>query len=174
MAKFQCPACGQVYEGTPRRCPHCNVLFRYKGEINVISPVAEEEKPVEQEPVQEIVPVEPTPTPVVEQPKVVKSTRSYFDGKTCQIFGWILLGILVTIPTLGLLYSLAYYWQIRWKIKHTIVKGRRLHLKKDSLGTLMCWWCLWWFLTIITVGIFAFFLPVRFAKWRSKYMTMKI
>ena len=176
MAKFQCPACGQVYEGTPRRCPHCDVLFRYRGEINVISPVEEEEVKEEEQPLQEPVPVVAEPVaPVVEaQPVVKKNTRSFFDGKSCQIFGWTVLGFLVTVFTLGLLFSCAYYWVTRWKTNHTIVRGHRLHLKKDALGTLICWWFLWYFLSIITLTIYAWFVPVRLGKWRSSYTTMKI
>ena len=96
------------------------------------------------------------------------SAESKFDGKTIQLIGWTLLGALVTVVTIGILYSVAFAWIEGWKVNHRIVNGRRLHFDGNGFQ-LLGRWILWWLLSIITLGIFLLFLPVRFEKWLTKH-----
>ena len=53
--------------------------------------------------------------------------KSYFDGGLLQLIGWELLGLLVTIFTLGICYPWALCMVYSWRIKHTVIEGRRLN-----------------------------------------------
>ena len=94
--------------------------------------------------------------------------ESEFDGKTIQLIGWTLLGYLVTICTLGILYSVAYAWIEGWKINHRIINGKSLCFDGNGFQ-LLGRWILWWLLSIVTFGIFLLFVPVRFEKWLTKH-----
>ena len=56
----------------------------------------------------------------------MENNNSYFDGGLLQLIGWRLLGILITVCTLGICYPWAFCMVYRWETKHTVVDGRRL------------------------------------------------
>jgi uncharacterized membrane protein YjgN (DUF898 family) len=75
-----------------------------------------------------------------------------------------LLALLITILTVGFAFPYALTLKQRWRAKHTIVDGRRLVF----LGTgtsLFLNWVKWLLLTIITVGIYGFWVAPRIHKW---------
>ncbi len=90
----------------------------------------------------------------------INSTESYFDGGVLQRFCWSLLGGLVTGPTFGILYPLAICWLYEWEAKHTVIDGHRLKFT-GSAGGLFGTWILCWFLTLITFGIYDFWVPLK-------------
>ena len=96
----------------------------------------------------------------------INSTESYFDGGVLQRFGWSLLGGLVTGATFGILYPLAICWLYEWEAKHTVIDGHRLKFT-GSAGGLFGTWILCWFLTLITFGIYGFWVPLKIRKWRE-------
>lgn len=96
----------------------------------------------------------------------INSTESYFDGGVLQRFGWSLLGGLVTSATFGILYPLAICWLYEWEAKHTVIDGHRLKFT-GSAGGLFGTWILCWFLTLITFGIYGFWVPLKIRKWRE-------
>lgn len=96
------------------------------------------------------------------------SNISRFDGSGLQLFGYILLTILVSSITC----TLALPWMIckiyRWKVEHTIINGKRLMF----IGTgwsLFGHMILWELLTVITCGIYFGFMRVAIRKWELKY-----
>ena len=56
----------------------------------------------------------------------MKNQESYFDGGLLQLIGYNILGILVTVFTLGICLPWAYCMIYRWETKHTVINGRRL------------------------------------------------
>lgn len=191
MGKFRCPRCGAIFEGQPNRCPRCNVLFKFdNGNPNAPFYAPKEEKVEEKkepEVIEKVVEVPVEVEKVVEVPKEVEKLvevekpvaiipektkeNTYFDGKTCQYFGWSMLGLLITIPTLGILYPLAYAWLYKWRVSHTVVNGYRLKFDGHA-GSLIGRWILYELLSIITLTIFAWFVPVRINKWATARTTM--
>ena len=52
--------------------------------------------------------------------------ESYFDGGLLQQIGWTLLGSLLTICTFGICLPWAVCMLENWKVKHTVIEGKRL------------------------------------------------
>lgn len=92
---------------------------------------------------------------------------SYFDGTLLQLIGYRLLGLFITIFSLGILFPYAFTLEYGWKMKHTVIEGRRLKFVGSGIG-LLGKWVLWMFLTIITLGIYSFWVGIAFEKWKVK------
>ena len=93
---------------------------------------------------------------------------SYFDGGLLQLVGWRLLGILVTVITLGICYPWSYTMIYRWEISHTVINGRRLNFDGTAVQ-LFGMWIRWLILIIITLGIYTFWVGISLKKWRVKH-----
>lgn len=119
--------------------------------------------PIPEKPVPDPVPEKPVPNPVSELPP-----PSEFDGNTWQLLGWRLLGLLLTVMTLGIAYPWTQVMIYRWETKHTTINGKRLYFDGTGLQ-LLGKSLLWLLLIIITLGIYLIFLPVSHHKWRAKH-----
>jgi hypothetical protein len=93
---------------------------------------------------------------------------SYFDGGLLSWLGYRILGILVTVFTLGICLPWAYTMMYAWEAKHTVVNGHRLYFTGSAVG-LFGHWLLWWFFTLITFGIYGFWVFIMLKKWRAKH-----
>ncbi len=93
-----------------------------------------------------------------------RSSAFTFDGGAGTYLGTAILQILVTVFTLGICYPFALVLGQRWKAKHTYVNGRRLIFLGGGLQ-LFGLWIKWFFLTIITLGIYSFWVRPRIQKW---------
>lgn len=91
--------------------------------------------------------------------------RSYFDGGLLQLIGWHLLGGFITLLTLGICYPWACCMIYNWETKHTVVNGRRLRFIGTAIG-LFGNWIKWFLLTIVTCGIYGFWLSIKLKKWK--------
>ena len=76
----------------------------------------------------------------------------------------IVLGIQALSLFIGLLGS---FILLKWETKHTVISGQRLHFKGNFFGLL---WTLFkcFFLTMITFGIYAFWIYIKLKKWQIK------
>ena len=54
-------------------------------------------------------------TSVIQEEKRAEKPESYFDGGFWQLFGWTLLGAIVTSITLGICYPVAVCWICKWE-----------------------------------------------------------
>ena len=93
-----------------------------------------------------------------------KSKTFVFDGGAATYLGTALLGWLITICTLGLAVPYAIVLRHRWKAKHTYINGHRL-VFLGSGTSLFLNWLKWWFLSIVTLGIYLFWVTPRLQKW---------
>jgi uncharacterized membrane protein YjgN (DUF898 family) len=93
--------------------------------------------------------------------------NSYFDGGLLQLIGWTLLGGIITTVTLGICYPWALCMVYGWKINHTVIEGRRLRFTGSAVG-LFGNWIKWLFFTLITFGIYGFWLSIALEKWKVK------
>ena len=184
MAKFRCPRCGAIFEGKTDRCPRCNVLFKFNEEDSnapeYAYPERREEAP--KQAVKEEQPA-PLPEPIVEVREVVKQVpvyvdkpvaiipekteeNTYFDGKMLPWLGWNLLGMLITILTLCICFPIWWGWIERWRVNHTVVNGYRMRLTRGG-GRLVGRWILWMLLSILTLFIFALWIPKKLQRWST-------
>ena len=88
------------------------------------------------------------------------SGESRFDGGLLQLVGWTLLGLLITVCTLGICLPWAYCMVYRWEAKHTVINGHRLTFDGTAMQ-LFGKWVLWLLLTIVTVGIYSFWVNIK-------------
>ncbi len=93
---------------------------------------------------------------------------SYFDGGLLQLFFYRLLGIFVTLITLGICLPWAYTMIYNWEIRHTVIEGRRLTFDGTALG-LFGNWIKWWILTLITFGIYGLWVGIKLRKWKAEH-----
>ena len=100
----------------------------------------------------------------VEKKQKEVRTDSYFDGGVLELIGWRLLAGLITVITLGIGIPWAQCMLYSWKLKHTVYNGKRLKFEGTG-GDLFVQMFKWLFFSIITLGIYLFFVPVKKAKW---------
>lgn len=94
--------------------------------------------------------------------------KSYFDGGLLQLIGWRILGVLVTVCTLGICYPWVACMVYGWESRHTVIEGRRLEFDGTALG-LFGLWVKWWILSIITLGIYGFWVCISIRKRKVKH-----
>ena len=59
--------------------------------------------------------------------------KSRFDGGLLQLIGWKILGMLLTVYTLGICYPLAVCMVYGWEIRHTVIENHRLRFDATAL-----------------------------------------
>ena len=94
--------------------------------------------------------------------------NSYFDGGLLQLIGWRLIGVLITVVTLGICYPWALCMVYGWETKHTVINGHRLFFDGSAVG-LFGNWVKWLLLCVITVGIYSLWLGIALKKWKTKH-----
>lgn len=95
---------------------------------------------------------------------VINMEESYFDGRLLDQIGWSIVCVALTVFTLGFGFPWACCFFLSWEAKHTVINGRRLTFS-GSGSQLFLRWVLWWFLTIITLGIFGFWVWIKTKRW---------
>ena len=56
----------------------------------------------------------------------------------------------------------------KWDASHTVIEGKRLKFDGTG-GQLFGHWIKWFLLTIITLGIYSFWLIIKLKQWRIKH-----
>lgn len=96
--------------------------------------------------------------------------KSYFDGGLLSYIGWSIIGFFMTVLSFGILFPWALCLMYSWRIKHTVIEGRRLQFNGTAIG-LFGNWIKWWLLCIITFGIYTFWLHIKLEQWKVKNTT---
>lgn len=91
-------------------------------------------------------------------------TDSYFDGGLLELIGWRILAGLITGFTLGIGGPWASCMLYNYQYKHTVYNGKRLKFEGTG-GDLFVNRFKWFFLSIVTFGIYLFFIPVKKQQW---------
>ncbi len=95
-----------------------------------------------------------------------EDNNSYFDGGVLGLLGTSILSFIVAlIPFVGPAWATIIL--IKWETEHTVCDSRRL-VFVGSVGNLFVKYLLWGFLSIITFGIFAWFVPVKELRWQTE------
>ena len=93
---------------------------------------------------------------------------SFFDGGLFHLILLSILGAIITILTLGVCYPWALCMIYGWKINHTVIEGKRMKFYGSAIG-LFGNWIKWLALTIITFGIYGFWVSIKLEDWKAKY-----
>ena len=95
---------------------------------------------------------------------VNEGAESFFDGGLLGFIGWGILAFILIVITFGIGTPWAECMLYRYQFKHTVYNGHRLKFIGSGLS-LLGNSIKWLFFTIITLGIYGLFVPVKEAKW---------
>ena len=98
--------------------------------------------------------------------------ESKFDGGLLGLIGINLLASLITVASIGIAYPWAVCLKEEWIASHTIIDGKRLYFDGRG-GQLFLNYIKWFLLTIITFGIYGFWLSIKMKKWVAKHTHTK-
>lgn len=98
----------------------------------------------------------------------LNTNDSYFDGGLLEYIGIQIVGILLILVTLGLGVPWVYCMGARWRIDHTVIDGRRLHFDGTG-GQLFGQYIKWWFLSLITLGIYSWWIVIKLQDWEAHH-----
>lgn len=99
---------------------------------------------------------------------IVNDTDSRFNGGLLGLIGINLLCGLISIITLFIGVPWAIVLKHRWYISHVKYGGRVLKFDGTG-GKLIGSYLLWMILTIVTLGIYLFFMPIKIRQWKVKH-----
>ena len=91
-----------------------------------------------------------------------------FDGGAGTYIGTAILGVIITTVTLGICYPFAFVLNERWRAKHSYIHGRQLVFTGTATG-LFGLWIRWFLLSVITLGIYAFWVAPRLYAWKWEH-----
>ena len=100
----------------------------------------------------------------IQKVKQVERTDSYFDGKVLEWLGYRILAFIITAVTFGIANAWAEKLLIAYTIDHTVYNGKRLKFEGTG-ASLFVQKFKWIFLTIITLGIYGFWIPIKKEQW---------
>lgn len=90
--------------------------------------------------------------------------ESKFTGGLLGLIGIGILSIIIIVFTLGIGTPWAVCMKERWYTEHTIVDGKQLTFDGNG-GQLFGNYIKWFLLTIITCGIYSFWLSIKMKQW---------
>ena len=92
------------------------------------------------------------------------------EGTEMGIMQFALIAVGAFLVLLGL--AAAEIRFIKWDTKHTVISGNSIKFNGNAFQLLgSCF--KWTFLSIITVGIYALWLPIKVRKWKVKHMELQ-
>lgn len=99
---------------------------------------------------------------------MAKNGRFVFDGGAATYIGTALLGLLITVCTLGICYPFALVLVERWRCKHAFIDGQQLVFTGSAVG-LFGNWIKWFALCVVTLGIYGFWVGPRIQQWKWEH-----
>lgn len=90
--------------------------------------------------------------------------ESKFTGGLLGLIGTNLLALFIVIITLGICIPWAVCIRQNWYAKHTIIGGKQLEFTGKAIE-LFGQYIKWFLLTIITIGIYGFWVNIKMHAW---------
>ena len=94
--------------------------------------------------------------------------RFTFTGGPATYVGTGILAALITVAILGICYPFALVLRERWRAKHSYIDGFPL-VFTGSAWALFGNWLKWLLLSIITLGIYLFWVGPRIQQWKWEH-----
>ena len=90
--------------------------------------------------------------------------KSKFDGGLLGLIGIGIISGFITIITFGLGLPWATCLKEAWYARHSVVDDRRLYF--DGTGAqLFGNYIKWWLLSVVTLGIYSLWIPIKMKQW---------
>lgn len=105
-------------------------------------------------------------------PKTGNPGTSEFNGGLLGLIGISILQFLLIVFTLTLGLAWAVCMKIRWYARHTRINGRQVEFDGKGIQ-LFGNYIKWFFLSIITLGIYTFWLGIKMEKWKMKHLFVR-
>lgn len=172
MAKFiKCPNCKEAipvdYKAELLHCEKCGKYYKNPYFGKEPTPVQPQQAQVVQ-PQQAPVQAKPVVYQPVNQASVQavppKSKHSEFKAGLWSLIGLNIVNSLIIVFSLGLATPYAICREYKWLYNHEVIDDRKL-VFVGKAGSLLGQWIKWIFLSIITLGIYAWLIPIRKARW---------
>jgi len=94
--------------------------------------------------------------------------ESKFTARLIALIGINLLTALVSTITLSLAYPAMHCTKERWIARNTYIDGKQLAF--DGTGAqLFGTYLKWVLLTIVTIGIYSLWIPIKLQQWTTKH-----
>lgn len=94
--------------------------------------------------------------------------ESRFEGSVIEFIFYCIVCAAINIFTLGIGFPWADVIFQRWICENTVIDGKRLQF--DGTGAqLFGNYIKWWFFTVITLGIYGFWVFNKITHWRTKH-----
>jgi len=161
-----CINCGSRIEDNAVFCTNCGAKQEEQA-----APVAEEAVQAPVAAPQVVAEPVVVAAPVISQDVVMTTNWKYshFDGGVLGLIGVSLAVFFLTLITLGLAGPAMHCYMLRWQYRHTVVGGYRL--KFTGTGWQLFWRAIVWsLLTVITIGIFGLWVPIKYKKWEISHV----
>lgn len=105
----------------------------------------------------------------IKKKKVASANQEVvFDGGGLDFLGTGILSFLVTFATFGLCAPWGICMYFKWETEHTVVNGKRMRFTGSAWG-LFGLWLKWWALSVVTFGIYSFWMYPDLRKWIAKH-----
>ena len=98
----------------------------------------------------------------------VQQAISSFDGCVLGCLGATILSSLMITFTLGIATPWAVAYLYKFILSHVTIDGRRLRFDGTG-GQLFGNWIKWFLLTIVTLGIYSFWVMPKMLNWIAKH-----
>lgn len=103
------------------------------------------------------------------QNQTIQEKRSEWTGSVLGLLGTSLACSFIIILTFGIATPWAIAHAIRYIVQHIKIDGKHLTFNGTG-GQIFLRWILWVFLTIITLGIYSFWIPNNVWKWIAEHI----
>ncbi|MCU1674589.1 MAG: hypothetical protein JWN77_2702 [Frankiales bacterium] len=97
-----------------------------------------------------------------------KDGRFTFTGGAATYLGTAVLAFLITVLTVGICYPFALVLRERWRAKNSHIDGQQLAFNGSAVG-LFGLWIKWFLLSVITLGIYLFWVGPRIYQWKWEH-----
>mgnify|MGYP002624683397 CR=1 FL=1 len=99
--------------------------------------------------------------------------ESFFFGTVLKMLGVNLLTIFLSVISFGLLVPFSICYKRRWLMKYIIISRKKIVFEGKSINLFgKC--LLWALLTIVTLGIYGIWVPVKLYDWKAKNTFLKM
>lgn len=100
------------------------------------------------------------------QPHLKVKQPVIFEGDAAGYLGTGFIAALVTVFSGGLLFPWAICMIYKWEINNLVINGQRLRFTGSAMG-LFGHWIKWWALSIITLGLYSFWIYPNLQIWKA-------